>query len=278
MQEHQEAAGRAQCVDGEAGAPHRQHRAGDQNLEEVARHPEVSGSRQGTPLPAGESMCREQGRMHGRLGCVCPCSVVAFKGVWEDAKDIHLVMEYCSGGELHHTIGQRAYTEETVAGYMRSVLQTLAQCHSHRILHRDVKPGNFMLLNDAEDAPLKAIDFGLGMFFEPDHLPRTDLGLDGTPWFMAPEVLSSQTYPGQAPTRPAWLPHLPSLGGVRCRFKLSAQTCAPLNPWSPPIVHVQHLTFGVLGSWRTSCCLGTCRLTINATPTPPLCPSFGKAF
>ena len=24
---------------------------------------------------------------------------------------------------------------------MRSVLHTLAQCHSHRILHRDVKPG-----------------------------------------------------------------------------------------------------------------------------------------
>ena len=24
---------------------------------------------------------------------------------------------------------------------MRSVLHTLAQCHSHRILHRDIKPG-----------------------------------------------------------------------------------------------------------------------------------------
>jgi Ser/Thr protein kinase RdoA (MazF antagonist) len=28
-------------------------------------------------------------------------------------------------------------------------------------LHRDVKPGNFMLLSKADDAPLKAIDFGM---------------------------------------------------------------------------------------------------------------------
>ena len=33
------------------------------------------------------------------------------------------------------------------------------------------------------------------VFFDPAALPRTDLGFDGTPWFMAPEVLSSQVFP-----------------------------------------------------------------------------------
>ena len=32
-------------------------------------------------------------------------------------------------------------------------------------------------------SPLKAIDFGLASWFDPNHLPRTDLGLEGTPWY-----------------------------------------------------------------------------------------------
>ncbi len=72
-----------------------------------------------------------------------------------------------------------------VASYMRAVLRTIAQCHHHRILHRDIKPGNFMLLTDAEDAPVKAIDFGLALFFDPkvrfgcarDHAHRWDAWL-----------------------------------------------------------------------------------------------------
>lgn len=43
-------------------------------------------------------------------------------------------------------------------------------------------PGNFLLLSDDPNARLKAIDFGLAVFFEEDKLPRTDLGLEGTPW------------------------------------------------------------------------------------------------
>jgi calcium-dependent protein kinase len=40
---------------------------------------------------------------------------------------------------------------------MRAVLRTIMQCHSNNILHRDIKPGNFMLLDKSERSPLKAI-------------------------------------------------------------------------------------------------------------------------
>lgn len=92
---------------------------------------------------------------------------------------MHIVQEYCKGGELWHAVGDRHYSERTVASYMRACLRTLAQCHAHHILHRDIKPGNFMLLSDDERAPLKAIDFGLAVPFEPEELPLTNLGLEG---------------------------------------------------------------------------------------------------
>jgi serine/threonine protein kinase len=40
---------------------------------------------------------------------------------------------------------------------MRAVLKTLVQCHRKGILHRDIKPGNFMLLDESPKAPLKVI-------------------------------------------------------------------------------------------------------------------------
>ena len=42
--------------------------------------------------------------------------------------------------------------------------------------------GNFMLLTSSDTSPLKAIDFGLAMPFEPDALPLSNLGMEGTPW------------------------------------------------------------------------------------------------
>mmetsp|Transcript_24687 Transcript_24687/g.68694 ORF Transcript_24687/g.68694 Transcript_24687/m.68694 type:complete len:663 (+) Transcript_24687:1100-3088(+) len=122
-------------------------------------------------------------------------NVAYLEQVFEDDTHVHILMENCRGGELLHTIGQKPYTEQTVASVMRAVLRTLAQCHSHHILHLDVKPGNFMLLDTSDTAPLKAIDFGLAKPYKPEDLPLSDLGLEGTPWYMAPEALSSQVTP-----------------------------------------------------------------------------------
>jgi len=146
-------------------------------------------------------------------------NVIFLEDVYEDDTHVHIVMELCKGGELLQRIGKTFYGERTVASYMRAVLRTLAQCHHHRILHRDIKPGNFMLLSDAEDAPVKAIDFGLAVLYNPKELPLKDLGLEGTPHYMAPEMLSSEVYP----VSDVWA------AGVMCYQLLSGKF--PFDDW-----------------------------------------------
>ncbi|KAJ0974531.1 hypothetical protein J5N97_016496 [Dioscorea zingiberensis] len=53
-------------------------------------------------------------------------------------------------------------------------------------MHRDLKPENFLLANRDDDLSLKAIDFGLSVFFKPGQV-FTDVV--GSPYYVAPEVL-----------------------------------------------------------------------------------------
>ncbi|KAL6976648.1 Calcium-dependent protein kinase 32 [Sarracenia purpurea var. burkii] len=53
-------------------------------------------------------------------------------------------------------------------------------------MHRDLKPENFLFANKKETAPLKAIDFGLSIFFKPGERFNE---IVGSPYYMAPEVL-----------------------------------------------------------------------------------------
>jgi calcium-dependent protein kinase len=125
-------------------------------------------------------------------------NVANLEGAYEDARNVYLVMELCRGGEL---IGQSApgkrnfaYSERAVASFMRSILQTIAQCHARNIIHRDIKPENFLLLTKEEGSPLKAIDFGLASFVNPDTLPLTAPNVEGTPWYLAPEACRAKWY------------------------------------------------------------------------------------
>uniref|UniRef100_A0A7N0ZZR1 non-specific serine/threonine protein kinase n=1 Tax=Kalanchoe fedtschenkoi TaxID=63787 RepID=A0A7N0ZZR1_KALFE len=115
-------------------------------------------------------------------------NVITIKGAYEDAVAVHVVMELCGGGELFDRILMRGhYTERNAAKLARTVLEVVEACHNLGIMHRDLKPENFLFVNDEEDSPLKAIDFGLSMFFKPGEIFSDVVG---SPFYIAPEVLS----------------------------------------------------------------------------------------
>jgi calcium-dependent protein kinase len=114
-------------------------------------------------------------------------NIVTIKGAYEDALYVHIVMELCSGGELFDRIIQRGhYTERKAAELTKIIVGVVEACHSLGVMHRDLKPENFLLVNKDDDFSLKAIDFGLSVFFKPGQV-FTDVV--GSPYYVAPEVL-----------------------------------------------------------------------------------------
>ncbi|KAE9622228.1 hypothetical protein Lal_00032445 [Lupinus albus] len=113
--------------------------------------------------------------------------IVAFREACEDDNAVHLVMELCEGGELFDRIVARGhYTERAAAAVMRTIVEVVQLCHKHGVIHRDLKPENFLFANKKENSPLKAIDFGLSIFFKPGERFSE---IVGSPYYMAPEVL-----------------------------------------------------------------------------------------
>lgn len=114
-------------------------------------------------------------------------NIVNIKGAYEDSLYVHIVMELCSGGELFDRIIQRGhYSERKAAELTRIIVGVVETCHSLGVMHRDLKPENFLLVNKDDDFSLKAIDFGLSVFFKPGQI-FTDVV--GSPYYVAPEVL-----------------------------------------------------------------------------------------
>jgi calcium-dependent protein kinase len=113
---------------------------------------------------------------------------------YEDAQCLHIVTELCTGGELMERLTSKARFDETrAAKVLWQILLAVDYLHKHGICHRDLKPTNFLFTSPHKDAPLKLIDFGLANRF------KSQLGVDmkstvGTPYYVAPEVLSGGSY------------------------------------------------------------------------------------
>ncbi|XP_011094529.2 calcium-dependent protein kinase 25-like [Sesamum indicum] len=114
-------------------------------------------------------------------------NIVSIKGAYEDSVAVNVVMELCTGGELYDRIVKRGrYPEKKAAEFTKTIFGVIETCHSLGVMHRDLKPENFLFVNEDENSPIKAIDFGLSVFFKPGE---TFSDVVGSPYYVAPEVL-----------------------------------------------------------------------------------------
>ncbi|KAK4745053.1 hypothetical protein SAY87_011365 [Trapa incisa] len=114
-------------------------------------------------------------------------NVVRIKGTYEDGMFVHIVMELCGGGELFDRIIQKGhFSEREAAKLIKTIVGVVEACHSLGVMHRDLKPENFLFDTPADDAHLKATDFGLSVFYKPGEVFSDVVG---SPYYVAPEVL-----------------------------------------------------------------------------------------
>ncbi|CAK8544175.1 unnamed protein product [Lathyrus sativus] len=131
-----------------------------------------------------EDVRREIQIMHHLVGS---SNVVSIKGAYEDSGFVYIVMELCEGGELFDRIVQRDhYTERKAAKLARTIVSVVESCHSLGVMHRDLKPENFLFVDGCEDSTLKAIDFGMSVFFKPGEKFSDVVG---SAYYIAPEIL-----------------------------------------------------------------------------------------
>lgn len=137
-----------------------------------------------------------------------------FEQTFEDVDGVHIITELLEGGELYDVILDMRkdgayFTEEDSAWMIRNILDGLSYCHDVTgIVHRDMKASNFMFKrkldlkgkkSKAERIrisqnlrDIKIIDFGLSTKINPET--GNVKGAVGTPYYVAPEVLTEEFY------------------------------------------------------------------------------------
>eukprot|EP00062_Callorhinchus_milii_P019633 gi/632974399/ref/XP_007903656.1/ PREDICTED: serine/threonine-protein kinase PAK 7 isoform X2 [Callorhinchus milii] len=103
--------------------------------------------------------------------------------------ELWVVMEFLEGGALTDIVTHTRMNEEQIATVCLSVLKALSYLHSQGVIHRDIKSDSILLTSDGR---IKLSDFGFCAQVSKE-VPRRK-SLVGTPYWMAPEVISRLPY------------------------------------------------------------------------------------
>jgi serine/threonine-protein kinase len=110
-----------------------------------------------------------------------------------------LVMELLNGHTLHRILRDKGpLSPRRAAGFLKQIAAGLAVAHKAGFVHRDLKPGNIMIVEERRKQIAKILDFGLVRLAgesdrgsNADRLTRTGVTL-GTPYYMAPEQIRGE--------------------------------------------------------------------------------------
>ncbi|XP_072573675.1 mitogen-activated protein kinase kinase kinase 19 isoform X2 [Paramormyrops kingsleyae] len=123
---------------------------------------------------------------------LCHANIVGFLGTTLQDNVVSIFMEYVPGGSIASILQCFGpLPERVLALYTLQILQGVAYLHANRVIHRDLKGNNVMLM---PTGIIKLIDFGCARRLSQltHSTDRSELlkSVHGTPYWMAPEVIN----------------------------------------------------------------------------------------
>ncbi len=143
---------------------------------DVRLHREVAikliGERSGTP--ATQRRLLREVRLVAGLTHPNICTLF---DIGEQDGELYLVMELLEGETLRERMAAGALPLEEAVRYAREVAEALTLAHSRSVVHRDLKPGNIFLVQQADGRKqAKVLDFGLARSGRPVNGERPEAG------------------------------------------------------------------------------------------------------
>lgn len=104
-----------------------------------------------------------------------------------DEKNLYMVLDFCSGGDLSYHISKMLFEEDEILFFISELILALNHLHSLGIIHRDLKPENILINSDGH---IKLTDFGLVK----DNIKNTNkaMSMVGTGPYLSPEMIKEE--------------------------------------------------------------------------------------
>ncbi|XP_047457945.1 uncharacterized protein map3k19 [Mugil cephalus] len=143
---------------------------------------------------------KEYSRLQGEvelLKTLRHVNIVGFLGTLLCQNVVSIFMEYIPGGSIASILHRFGPLPERVLSlYTRQILEGVAFLHLNRVIHRDLKGNNVMLM---PTGVIKLIDFGCARRLTCLNQTASNSGdvlksVHGTPYWMAPEVINETGY------------------------------------------------------------------------------------